>query len=186
MCLFLSLPVYLISLCVFLRQQGILGPMRERKSEEKVRLTWQACEGLESSGLGKRQDSGNREGEAAERRGWLWRGGPVSASSPLRGERVRREPVALGRWPKQPGGMKLHQRGADGEQASAGHPDPTCLAQGCIRSGNSRSAEIWDALLSPVQWRGLSHSLLFRSVEKTDIFLLTLRFSCPPKFKKEI
>lgn len=46
-----------------IREQDILGPKREGKSEGKVRLRWRACEGLslDSSGLGKLRVSRNRE-----------------------------------------------------------------------------------------------------------------------------
>lgn len=65
-----------------------------------------------------------------EQRGWLWRGGPVSTSPPLQGREGKGGAGCT--WPLAGGalGMELHQREADGEQASAGNPDSTCLAQG--------------------------------------------------------
>lgn len=65
----------------------------------------------------------------------------------------------------------------------------THLVQESILSGNSRSVEIWDTQFSPLEGEGITLFALFAvqvSGKKQDIFLPTLRFSFPPKFKQEI
>ena len=126
---------------------------------------------LDPSGLGKLQDSRNREREAVEQRWMLWRGGVPFLVLLLWGwQAKRREPIRR-HWLKG-WGMDLQPRKADGDQASAGHPASTHLAQESTLSGNSRSAKSGTPSLALLKGRE-SHSLLsllFRSVEKNKTF----------------
>ena len=121
-----------------------------------------------------------------EQRRWLQRGGPISSLSFFGGGEVAGLKLAalLYYW------LEQGQHGAPPEEADGhpdhGNPDPMAWPKNSFGVGILGLQKSGTCSLAPFNREG-NHTLgCSGQWKKPNIFLLTLRFSFPSKFKKEI